>query len=80
MVTSLSLAQINLTQCSPEVLQNILSNLDSVDTLELKSIDIHNIEEAAAFICAFPLLKSISVVRVCLKDDDDDVSTIVRGP
>ena len=74
-VTSLSLAQIDLTQCPPEILQKTLSNLGNVEALELKHIAIDDIEEAAAFICAFPLLKSISVDHVFPKDN---ASTIIR--
>jgi len=61
MIKSLSLARIDWSQCSPEILQNTLSNLGGVETLELNRVTVRGPEGAVDLLCAFPLLKGISI-------------------
>jgi hypothetical protein len=61
MVKTLALSQISWEHCSPEILQNTLFNLGRVEALELTSITVRGLDEAVYILCAFPLLKTLSL-------------------
>src|ERR1700735_1473632 len=51
MIMSLSLARIDWSQCSPEILQNTLSNLGGVEALELNRVAVRGPEGAVDLLC-----------------------------
>lgn len=61
MVKFLSLKWIDWRLCSPNILQDMLSNWGGVETLELHQVVFMNSEKAINFICGFPLLNSLSL-------------------
>lgn len=78
MIKSLSLARIDWSQCSPEILQNTLSNLGVVETLELNRVAVRGPEGAVDLLCAFPLLKGISIDHLLYSDGYHHSSTLTR--
>lgn len=62
-IKSLGLHDLDLTSyaCPPEILQFILSNLSGVEELELSSLKVCGLQDAIDIICAFPLLRSLSL-------------------
>jgi hypothetical protein len=61
MVKFLRLSQMSWAACSPAILQNTLSNLGMVEVLELNSVTVWGLDQAVGIICAFPLLKALSL-------------------
>jgi hypothetical protein len=78
LIRSLSLAQIDWSQCSPEILQNTLSNLGGVEALELNRVAVRGPEGAVDLLCAFPLLKGISIDDLSYSDGYHYSSTLTR--
>jgi hypothetical protein len=63
MLKSLFLSEINWTLCSAGILRDTLANLGGIEVLELNAVNFRGLDEAVEILCAFPLLKSVSVVR-----------------
>lgn len=79
MVTSLSLHGMTWPLRSHEVLRATLSNLGNVEALELRFVAVYGIHEAVDVLCAFPLLKSISLLNFsCINKLDTLSSAIAR--
>lgn len=82
MVKSLTLARMSWAECSPEILQNALSNLGMVEALELDRVIVRGRDAAVGVICAFPLLKTLSlncfVWNDHLLDDSDPPQSVAR--
>ena len=72
MVKFLALFRINLTLCSPEILQSTLSNLSGIEALELELVEVRGLDEAVELLCAFPLLKTLSLESFYWTNDTFD--------
>lgn len=76
-VKSLSLSRMDWTWCSVEILRDTLSNLGGVDALELDTVIVRGLAEAVEILCAFPLLKSISLDSLIWDRHDSDHSPAI---